>query len=77
VTIVYGDNVGAVYMTTNLVHHHCTKHIEIDIHFVGVKVALGQVRVLHVPSAHQFADIMTKGLRVQLFSDFWSNSLPL
>jgi len=29
--------------------------------FVRVKVALGQVRVLHVPSAHQFADIMTKG----------------
>jgi hypothetical protein len=28
------------------------KHIEIDIHFVREKVALGQVRVLHVPSSH-------------------------
>ncbi|WVZ56997.1 hypothetical protein U9M48_007445 [Paspalum notatum var. saurae] len=69
-TIVYCDNVSAVYMTANPVHHRRTKHIEIDIHFVREKVALGQVRVLHVPSSHQFADIMTKGLPVQLFTDF-------
>jgi ATP sulfurylase len=54
-TIVYCDNVSAVYMTANPVHHRRTKHIEINIHFVREKVALGQVRVLHVLSAHQFA----------------------
>jgi hypothetical protein len=53
-------------MTANPVRHHRTKHIEIDIHFVREKVALGQVRVLHVPSSHQLADIMTKGLPVQV-----------
>jgi len=72
-TVVYYDNVSAVYMTTNPVHHRRTKHIEIDIHFVREKVALGQVRVLHVPSSHQFADIMTKGLPVQLFTEFRSS----
>jgi hypothetical protein len=72
-TIVYCDNVSAVYMTANPVHHRRTKHIEIDIHFVREKVVLGQVRVLHVPSSHQFADIMTKGLPVQLFTDFRSS----
>ena len=65
-TIVYCDNVNTVYMTGNPVHHRCTKHIEIDIHFVRDKVALGQVRVLHVPSSHQFAVIRTKGLPIQL-----------
>jgi hypothetical protein len=60
-------------MTANLVHRRRTKHIEIDIHFVHEKVALGQFRVLHVPSAHQFADIMTKGLPIQLFNDFMSS----
>jgi len=64
-------------MTANPVHHRRTKHIEmhieIDIHFVREKVALGQVRVLHVPSSRQFADIMTKGLPVQLFTDFRSS----
>jgi hypothetical protein len=63
-TLVFCGNVSAVYMTANPVHHRRTKHIEIDIHFVREKVALGQVRVLHVPSSHQFADIMTKGLLV-------------
>jgi hypothetical protein len=58
------DNVSDVYMAANPVHHRRTKHIEIDIHFVREKVALGQFRVLHVPSTHQFADIMTKGLPV-------------
>jgi hypothetical protein len=71
--IIYCDNVSAVYMTANPVHHRRTKHIEIDIHFVREKVALGQVRVLHVPSSHQFADIMTKELPVQLFTDFRSS----
>ena len=50
-TIVYCDNVIVVYMTANPVHHRHTKHIEIDIYFVR-EVALGQFRVLHVPSAH-------------------------
>jgi hypothetical protein len=72
-TIVFCDNVSAIYMTANPVHHRRTKHIEIDIHFVREKVALGQVRVLRVPSSLQFADIMTKGLPVQLFTDFRSS----
>jgi hypothetical protein len=59
-----------VYMTANPVHHKRTKHIEIDIHFVREKVALGEIRVLHVPSSHQFADIMTKGLPTALFREF-------
>lgn len=69
-TLVYCDNISAAYLSANPVHHQRTKHIEIDIHFVRDKVALGQVRVLHVPSSHQFADIFTKGLPSSLFHDF-------
>jgi hypothetical protein len=72
-TVVFCDNVSTVYMASNPVQHRRTKHIEIDIHFVREKVSLGQVRVLHVPSSHQYADIMTKGLSSQMFSDFRSN----
>jgi hypothetical protein len=68
-TIVYCDNISAVYMSSNPVQHRRTKHIEIDIHFVREKVALGQVRVLHVPTTAQFADIFTKGLPTQPFHD--------
>ncbi|GJY83664.1 ribonuclease H-like domain-containing protein [Tanacetum coccineum] len=69
-TLVYCDNVSAVCMSANPVQHQCTKHIEIDIHFVCDKVAAGYVRVLHVPSRFQYADIFTKGLPYPLFVDF-------
>ncbi|GJR82878.1 ribonuclease H-like domain-containing protein [Tanacetum coccineum] len=52
-TLVYYDNVSAIYMTANLVQHQRTKHIEIDIHFVRDMVAHGQVHVLHVPSHYR------------------------
>nr|GEV24600.1 ribonuclease H-like domain-containing protein [Tanacetum cinerariifolium] len=71
-TLVYCDNVSAVYMSANPVQHQCTKHIEIDIHFVRDKVA-GHVRVLHVPSRFQYAYIFTKGLPYPLFADFKSS----
>ncbi|GKA66081.1 ribonuclease H-like domain-containing protein [Tanacetum coccineum] len=72
-TLVYCDNVSAVYMSANPVQHQRTKHIEIDIHFVRDKVAAGHVRVLHVPSRFQYADIFTKGLPYPLFTDFRSS----
>jgi hypothetical protein len=50
-TIVFCDNVCVVYMSTNPVQHQRTKHIEIDLHFVHDHVAMGQVRVFHVPSS--------------------------
>ena len=61
-TLVYCDNVSAIYLSGNPIQHQHTKHIEMDIHFVREKVAHGQVRVLHVPLRYQIADIFTKGL---------------
>jgi histone deacetylase 1/2 len=69
-TVIYCDNVSAVYLAENPVHHRRTKHVELDIHFVREKVALGQFKVLQIPTRHQFADIMTKGLPTSLFNDF-------
>nr|GEU88255.1 ribonuclease H-like domain-containing protein [Tanacetum cinerariifolium] len=54
-------------------YHQRTKHIEIDIHFVRDLVAAGQVRVLHVSSRYQFADIVIKGLPSALFKEFRSS----
>nr|GEV67318.1 hybrid signal transduction histidine kinase M [Tanacetum cinerariifolium] len=72
-TLVYCDNVSAIYMSANPFQHQQTKHIEIDIHFVRDMVKAGHVRVLHVPSLFQYADIFTKGLPSALFEDFRSS----
>ncbi|GJV35056.1 ribonuclease H-like domain-containing protein [Tanacetum coccineum] len=72
-TLVYCDNVSAVYISANPVQHQRTKHIEIDIHFVRDMVTAGQVRVLYVPSRFQYTDIFIKGLPSALFEEFRSS----
>jgi hypothetical protein len=72
-TLVYCDNISVVYLSTNPVQHQCTKHVEIDLHFVRERVAAGVVRVLSVPTTLQFADIFTKGLPSSVFLDFRSS----
>nr|GEY03929.1 ribonuclease H-like domain-containing protein [Tanacetum cinerariifolium] len=72
-TLVYCDNVSAVYVSSNPVQHQRTKHIEIDIHFVRDFVASGQVHVLPVPSRFQDAYIFTKDLPTTLFIEFRSS----
>ncbi|GJY15413.1 putative reverse transcriptase domain-containing protein [Tanacetum coccineum] len=70
-TLVYCDNVSAVYLFTNPVQHQRIMHIEIDIYFVRDFVASRQVRVLHVLSRFQY--IFTKGLSSALFLEFCSS----
>ena len=72
-TIVYCDNISAVYLSSNPVQHQRTKHIEIDIHFVREKVQMGHVKVFHIPASSQYADIFTKGLPTSLFTSFRSS----
>jgi hypothetical protein len=72
-TLVYCDSVSFVYLSTNHVQHQHTKHIEIDLHFVCEHVVVGDVRVIHIPTTSQFADIFTKGLPSSVFSEFRFN----
>ncbi|XP_076908128.1 uncharacterized protein LOC143564868 [Bidens hawaiensis] len=72
-SLVYCDNVSAIYLSGNPVQHQRTKHIELDIHFVREHVQKGLVRILHMPSRFQIADIFTKGLPRVLFDDFRSS----
>jgi len=72
-TLVYRDNISVVYMSSNPVQHQRTKNIEIDLHFVREWVAVGDLKVLHVPTSSQFADIFTKGLPSSVFTEFRSS----
>ncbi|KAJ9567010.1 hypothetical protein OSB04_002976, partial [Centaurea solstitialis] len=50
-----------------------TKHVKIDTHFVGGQVRIGTIRVLHVPTKHQYVVIFTKGLLGHIFTHFQSS----
>jgi hypothetical protein len=76
-TLVYCNNVNAVYLSINTVQHQHTKHVVIDLHFVREHVVIGDIRVLHVPMTSQFTDIFTKGLPSSVFSEFWVQSQHL
>jgi hypothetical protein len=77
-TVVFCDNISAMYLSSNPVQHQRTKHVEIDLHFVRDRVSLGEVKVLHVPTSSQYADVFTKGLPSSVFSEFRTslNVLP-
>ena len=59
---IYSDNKGATYLSANPVFHSRMKHLALDYHFVRQQVQSGFVRVTHVSSNDQLADIMTKPL---------------
>jgi len=42
---LYYDNISATYMSANLIHHDCSKHIAIDYHFVHERVSAGDLVV--------------------------------
>ncbi|GJZ65958.1 gag/pol polyprotein [Tanacetum coccineum] len=65
--ILLCDNLGATYLSANPIFHTRTKHVEIDYHFVRKKVAQGHLRVQHISTHDQIADIFTKSLPTPRF----------
>lgn len=62
VPTLHCDNISALALATNPVHHSKLKHIEADVHFTRDKVKAGTIRLQFVSSKDQLADIFTKGL---------------
>jgi len=60
--ILWCDNIGATYLTSNPLFHARVKHIEIDFHFVRDQVLRGQLHVQFMSSKDQYAYALTKPL---------------
>ncbi|UYV62719.1 hypothetical protein LAZ67_2001718, partial [Cordylochernes scorpioides] len=61
-TELYIDNQAAIKLVENPVFHKRTKHIDVRYHFIRSKHEEGELKVHHVCSSEQLADIMTKPL---------------
>lgn len=79
--ILWCDNIGATYLTANPLLHACTKHIEMDIHFVRHLVSSKALSVRFISSKDQVADTLTKPLSIVKFTSLRDNlnirELPL
>jgi histone deacetylase 1/2 len=71
--MLWCDNLGATYLTANLVFHARTKHIEIEFHFVRERVAEEALQVKFISSNDQLADMFTKPATQQMLGRFKSN----
>lgn len=56
------DNISALALATNPVHHSKLKHIEADVHFTRERVKAGTIKLAFVNSKEQLVDLFTKGL---------------
>lgn len=56
------DNISALALAANPIHHSKLKHIEVDVHFTRNQVKAGIIKLQFVRSREQLADLFTKGL---------------
>lgn len=70
VPVIYCDNIGATYLCANPVFHSRMKHVGLDYHFIRNQVQSGELRVVHVSTKDQLADVLTKPLPRASFHNF-------
>ncbi len=71
--MLYEDNTGAIELAHNPVHHQRTKHINITYYFIRKKIETGEVAMEHVGTHQQAADLLTKGVG----REKWTNQVRL
>ena len=66
---LYCDNEAAIKISENPVQHDCTKHVEVDRHFIKEKLEKKVISLPSVTSKNQIANILTKAVRIEVFEE--------
>jgi len=67
-TTLYNDNMGAILLSQNPVHHDRSKHISLRHHYLREQVGDKSLHLQHIASKDNQADLFTKNLPGDLFS---------
>ncbi|GAA0172345.1 hypothetical protein LIER_26189 [Lithospermum erythrorhizon] len=67
---VHCDSRSALHLARNPVFHECSKHIEVDCHFLRDALLDDTITTSHVSMISQLADIFTKSLGTNKFDYF-------
>jgi len=73
---IFCDNTADICLSKNPILHSRTKHIEIKHHFIRDYVQKGILDIHFIDIEHQWADIFTKHLTVEIF-DFIKKNLNM
>ncbi|KAL5816486.1 hypothetical protein ACOSQ3_024864 [Xanthoceras sorbifolium] len=75
-TPLHGDNTSAIQISANPMYHECTKHIEVDCHYIRDAFECRVITLPHLTTNLQIADVFTKVLTRQRHK-FLSSKLML
>ena len=67
--VLYVDNKSTIALSKNPVHHDRSKHIDIRYHYIRDCVEEGKIEVNYICTDDQLADILTKSLGRQKFTE--------
>ena len=61
-TSIMCDNQGCIALAKNPTHHSCTKHIDVEHHFIKEKLENQKIYLKYYPTEDVIEDVLTKPL---------------
>ena len=70
---IYFNNTTTMNFSLNNKSSTCTKHFDMKYQFIREKICKHVTCIKNIPTTHMLADLLTKGLIVNIFKDHVTN----